>query len=209
MLDARAWSGPVARWAIDPGSAPAPRLSYWFTRGCAAARAGDGAAARDALVAYDAAAHDVRAAIDSEGPTPSPDDREFLSRAEVLRLELVGLIAAGRGDRAAALDTLRRATAVEDGMAYAFGPPYVNEPAHELLGEELLAAGQPARAQHEFELALTRTPGRTSVLLGLARAARATGDSAAATGALAKLAAIWHAADPDLPGLSEARAHRP
>jgi tetratricopeptide (TPR) repeat protein len=209
VLDARDWSGPVVRWDVEPGRAPAPRLSYWFTRGFAAARAGDLAAARDALTAYATAAHDARAVIDSDGPTPSPDDREFLLRAEVLRLELVGLIATARGERAAALDSLRRATAVEDGMAYAFGPPYVNEPSHELLAEELLAAGQPAAARREFETALARTPGRTSVLLGLARSARAEGDTAAAGAALRKLAAAWHAADADVPGLAEVRRPTP
>ncbi len=117
--------------------------------------------------------------MDSAAGGASPDDREYLARTEVLRLELAGLVAGLAGDGAAALDTLRRATAVEDGMAYAFGPPFVNEPSHELLGEELLAAGQPAAARAEFEAALARTPGRTSVLFGLARAASAAGDTAA------------------------------
>jgi tetratricopeptide (TPR) repeat protein len=206
LLDTRDWSGEVARWTVDPGREPAPRLSYWFTRGFAAARERNPGAARRALRGYVQAATEVKAEIDSAGGTPSPDDREFLARTEVLRLELVGLVAATAGDRAAALDTLRRATAVEDRMAYAFGPPFVNEPAHELLGEELLAAGQPAAARREFEAALARTPGRTSVLLGLARAERQAGDSAAAAQALSKLAAIWHAADADLPGLVEVRA---
>jgi tetratricopeptide (TPR) repeat protein len=209
VLDARDWSGSVVRWEVEPGTAPAPRLSYWFTRGFAAARAGDLAAAQDALTAYAAAAHDVRAVIDGDGPTPSPDDREFLLRTEVLRLELVGLIAAARGERAAGLDSLRHATVVEDSMAYAFGPPYVNEPAHELLGEQLLAAGQPQAARGAFETALRRTPGRTSVLLGLARAEREAGESARAARVFGRLAAIWHAADPDVPGLAEARAARP
>lgn len=208
LLDTRDWSGEVARWAVDPGPAPGPRLSYWFTRGFAAARRGDLGAARQALLEYERAAREVRAGIDSAGPSPSPDGREFLSRTEVLRLELVSLLVAGR-DRASALDTLRRATAVEDGMAYAFGPPFVNEPSHELLGEELLAAGQAAAARRELEAALARTPGRTSVLLGLARAARAAGDSAAAARTRDTLAAIWHGADADLPGLAEVRVRRP
>ena len=38
-------------------------------------------------------------------------------------------------------------------MAYAFGPPFVNKPARELLGEELLKAGNVAEARHAFELA--------------------------------------------------------
>jgi hypothetical protein len=209
VLDTHDWSGDVTRWSVDPGALPAPCLTYWFTRGFAAARAGDLQGARRARTAYEAAAREVRAAIDSGGSSPSPNDREFLSRVEVLRLELAGLIAAGEGSRSAALDTLRRATEVEDGMAYMFGPPFVNEPAHELLGGELLAADRPSEAEREFETALTRTPGRTSVLLGLAHAASAAGDAATAARALGKLAGIWHAADPGLPGLGEARARHP
>ena len=209
LLDTRAWAGEVARWNVDPGPAPAPRLSYWFTRGFAAARSGDLAGTRNALAAYEAAAREVRAGIDSAGAVPSPDDREFLSRTEVLRLELAGLVSGLAGDRAGSLDTLRRATAAEDGMAYAFGPPFVNEPSHELLGEELLGAGQSAAARGEFETALRRTPGRTSALLGLARAERQMGDPASAAQAYSKLAAIWRAADADLPGLAEARHPAP
>jgi len=209
LLDSRQFTGGVARWTVDPGPAPAPRLSYWFTRGFAAARRGAPDSARRSLLEYERAARELRAVIDGAGATPSPDDREFLSRVEVLRLELAGLVAGLAGDRAAALDTLRRATAVEDGMAYAFGPPFVNEPSHELLGEELLAAGGAAAARTEFEAALARTPGRTSVLLGLARAARAAGDTAAAARSYGNLAAIWHDADADLPGLAEARHPAP
>lgn len=209
VLDVGRWTGDVARWPVDPGPAPAPRLSFWFTRGFAAARQGDLDAARHALAAYEEAARDVGAVIDSAGGGPSPDDREFLSRTEVLRLELAGLVAGLAGDGAAALDTLRRAAVVEDGMAYAFGPPFVNEPAHELLGEELLAAGHPAVARREFEAALARTPGRTSVLLGIARAARAVGDAVATSRAEGQLAATWHGADADLPGLTEVRHPHP
>ena len=209
LLDSRQFTGEVARWTVDPGPAPAPRLSYWFTRGFAAARRGAPDSARRSLLEYERAARELRAVIDGAGATPSPDDREFLSRVEVLRLELAGLVAGLAGDRAAALDTLRRATAVEDGMAYAFGPPFVNEPSHELLGEELLAAGRAAAARTEFEAALARTPDRTSVLLGLARAARAAGDTAAAARSFGHLAAIWHDADADLPGLAEARHPAP
>jgi tetratricopeptide (TPR) repeat protein len=208
LLDTRDWSGDVARWSVEPGDAPALRLGYWFTRGFVAARQRDGGAAREALAALELALRDVRAGLAGHG-APTPDDRESLARAEGLRLELAGLVAGGAGDRAGALDTLRQAARVEDGMALAYGPPSVDEPSHELLGEELLAAGKADEARREFETALTRTPGRTSVLRGLAHAARTAGDSAAASRALGKLAAIWHAADSDLPGLTEARHATP
>ncbi len=115
---------------------------------------------------------------------------------------------AGEENRAAALDTLRRATATEQSMAYAFGPPFVNKPSYELLGEELLAEGKAEEARRAFEAALTRAPRRTSVLLGLARAVAAAGDSTAAARTYRELATIWHEADTDLPDLAEARRPR-
>ena len=208
LLDTGDWTGDVARWRVDPVGVPASELSYWFARGFGAARQANLAAARAALTAFGQARNEIASEIAKEAVEPSPYEREVLTRAEVLRLELVGLILAGTGNRVAALDTLRRAAAVEDGMAYAFGPPFVDEPSRELLGEELLAAGEGEEARQAFQAALKRTPGRTSVLLGLARAARALGDTAAARRAYGDLAAIWHGADADLPGLAEARRSR-
>ncbi len=51
-----------------------------------------------------------------------------------------------------------------------FGPPFVDLPSHELLGELLLATGRASKAYDAYTQALARTPGRVSVLEGLARA---------------------------------------
>jgi tetratricopeptide (TPR) repeat protein len=208
LLDTGDPTGDVARWGVDPVGLPASRLTYWFTRGFGAARQGNVAAIRTALATFEQAHQEIASQIPRDGVEPSPEEREFLIRAEVLRLELEGLIVAGAGERRAGLDTLRRAALLEDGMAYAFGPPFVDEPSRELLGEELLAAGEAEEARQAFQAALKRTPGRTSVLLGLARAARERGDTTAARRTYGDLAAIWHGADADLPGLAEARRSR-
>jgi cytochrome c-type biogenesis protein CcmH/NrfG len=76
---------------------------------------------------------------------------------------------------------------------------------HELLGESLLRAGRAQDAAAAYERALQLTPKRASALLGLARAKRAAGDSAGASAAYRQLLANWHAADPGIPGLDEAR----
>ena len=88
-------------------------------------------------------------------------------------------------------------------MAVAFGPPDVVKPTHELLGELLLAQGKAAEAQQEFVRALALAPRRTASLLGLARAATASGDAPVAEQARTDLRAIWHQADEGLPGLAE------
>jgi predicted Zn-dependent protease len=205
LLDTGDPMGEVARWGVDPVGLPASRLSYWFTRGFGAARQGNLAAARAALAGFEQARHEIASQIPGDGAEPSREEREFLVRARVRGVELEGLIVAGGGERRAGLDTLRHAALLEEGMAYAFGPPFVDKPSRELLGEELLAAGEADEARQAFHAALKRTPGRTSVLLGLARAALALGDTAAARRTYGDLAAIWHGADADLPGLAEAR----
>ena len=69
------------------------------------------------------------------------------------------------------------------------------KPTHELLGEVLLARGENAEAQKEFARSLEMAPGRSLSLLGLARAARAAGDSAVAANADAALKKNWAAGD--------------
>jgi len=69
--------------------------------------------------------------------------------------ELDGLLLLAAGDERG-LDRLRRATASEDSKAYAFGPPVVNKPSHELFGEELARLNRPAEAEAEFRAALQR-----------------------------------------------------
>jgi tetratricopeptide (TPR) repeat protein len=117
------------------------------------------------------------------------------------------LLRGGHKDEALAL--LRRAAAEEDALPFMFGPPEAVKPSHELLGETLLSMGRAAEARHEFELALARTPGRSLALLGLARASRAAGDSAAASAAYKQLVANWHRADAVTDAVREARNAAP
>jgi len=125
-------------------------------------------------------------------------------RSLVLDLELQGVIRleAGRGDEAVTL--LRQATMLEDGMAYAFGPPYVDKPSHELLGEALLRLGRAREAVAEFQAALRRTPRRPLALRGLARGFDAMGWPADARATRQTLGEVWHGADPGVPGIGEA-----
>jgi len=202
VLVTGAWSDSVARWPIDPGDKLGPRLTYWFTHGLAAASEGDLAAARAALEKVEEAARETAGWLASSGD-PAPDHPE-LERTRVLRAELEGVIAAGDGRTEEALSRLRQATLAEDSIVYAFGPPFVNEPAHELLGTALVTLKRFPEAQREFALALTRAPRRTTALLGLARAAAALGDTTQATGAYEELTRIWQRADPGQAQVAEA-----
>ncbi len=123
----------------------------------------------------------------------------------VMKKELEALLAASGGKSEQGLALAREAAAAEDAMTFEFGPPAVAKPAHELLGEMLLAAGKAAEARAEFQRALDHAPNRALSLLGLARAAAKAGDHAAAEDAYRRLAAVWRRADPDLPEVAEVR----
>lgn len=191
LIDSEDFGGEVASWTIDPGPRPATRFHLAFARGFAAARRGDLATAR-------AEAEKMKAAkteLDAQFAADKPTDRSPQQRTEVLTLELAGAIAAAEGKSSLAVERLVAATKIESEMPVDFGPPTVDKPAHELLGEVLLANGDPSGAKVAFETALARTPRRTTSLLGLSRAATRLKDEATAGRAREELRAIWQRAD--------------
>jgi tetratricopeptide (TPR) repeat protein len=130
----------------------------------------------------------------------------MLGNAEVMEKTLRALLLRGEGEADEAVALLRDAAAQEAALPMDFGPPATIKPPRELAGEMLLEMGKPADARAEFLLALARTPGRSAVLLGLARAETALGNRDEAARRYNQLAANWYRADPDWPALHEARA---
>ena len=94
----------------------------------------------------------------------------FHIRAEVMVQQADSLQLAAEGKRAEAIAMLQKAAAAETSMPFEFGPPVIEKPTYELLGDELLAAGRNAEAAAAYRSALERTPGRTASVEGLARA---------------------------------------
>ncbi|HTS88933.1 MAG TPA: hypothetical protein VMG41_10615 [Gemmatimonadales bacterium] len=170
IIDSRDWSGADAEWSPRLGQASWTRATWVFTRGLAAAQRGDSGATTSALADFDA----TRARLLSRmaGETPDPESVEARKRLDVLDLELEAEHQLVRTEPAtdSALALLRQATSVEDSMAFAFGPPDVEEPSHELRGDVLLRARRYADAASEYRAALRKAPGRVSAEQGLARA---------------------------------------
>ncbi len=143
-------------------------------------------AARKAIADLEA----VQAAL-----TPEEVEEHRVTEADrqiglVTALELEALIAWQEERREEAISLLRRATTIEDSLPPEFGPPAIVKPSHELLGELLLAMDRPQEARTAFETALLLAPRRAPALLGLATAARESGDAAAAGRAAAELASV-------------------
>ena len=132
---------------------------------------------------------------------------ELQSIGAVNKLEVEALNASMKKDHAAAIGLMTQATALEEQGSAPYGPPTLVKPSHELFGEILLRAGQPKEAVEKFQIALLRQPNRARSLLGLARAAAQSGDSATARTTYSKLLDQWKQADPDLAELREAREY--
>jgi tetratricopeptide (TPR) repeat protein len=114
------------------------------------------AAARQALAELEVVAREV-----TDIETKRDDsDPSYRVRPEILLLEARGLLAEQEGDLATAERLLRQAIGLEEKLPIAFGPPTIEKPTHELLGEFLLRRDRKDEAHAEFEKALASTPGR-------------------------------------------------
>jgi tetratricopeptide (TPR) repeat protein len=200
-----AWTSMWTRWVLDTerwhdagaidlepdeqvaGASVAQRpssLNVDFLIGFAAARTGR------ADVAATSAARVSKAWAEIESRPRQPGDEAMRRRAQILDMELRALVLLGDSNVAGAIALLNEASAIEEAMPFEFGPPFVDKPSHELLGEVLLEAGRAAEATAAFEAALRRAPLRANALEGLAAAAAAAGNAAKAKDATAALAAI-------------------
>ncbi|CAN5492876.1 hypothetical protein BH23BAC1_BH23BAC1_17040 [soil metagenome] len=93
-----------------------------------------------------------------------------LQQAEVMELELKALLARSNGDENLAEDLFKQATALENGISYAYGPPVIVKPSNELYGEWLLEFNRPAEALQQFELSLKAAPNRLLSVKGKEKA---------------------------------------
>jgi hypothetical protein len=128
-----------------------------------------------------------------------------------LLLQLRGLQSATSGRPGEAVLLLRQAADRAEsgpGLFLAEGPQRANAGTMRLvLGDLLLATGDAAGALEAYDRALVLSPGRSAALLGRARALAALRRRADAGAAYARLLENWSQADPDLPGVAEARAN--
>jgi tetratricopeptide (TPR) repeat protein len=156
LLDSGDWTGEIAGWSLPKGAGPGARLDFAFARVMGEIMQGRRDAARAALAELAAVSHEV-AEIKAKSGDPDPSYRV---RPEIFLLEARALQAEQEGDLAGAEKLLRQAAGLEVKLPIAFGPPTIDQPTHELLGEFLLRRGRKDEARAEFERALALTPGR-------------------------------------------------
>jgi tetratricopeptide (TPR) repeat protein len=123
----------------------------------------DGQAAEAALSAMKADREVLAANFAKEFPD---DDQTmpWIDRA-VAQGEAVSALANGRTDEG--LSLLRKAAEAEAALPPPFGPPALQKPSYEMLGDELLGLGRKAEAAEAYRRALAAAPGRRLSLAGL------------------------------------------
>jgi tetratricopeptide (TPR) repeat protein len=146
-----------------------------------------------------AAALQAITAATQGGPT------SYAAKPHVVReKELGAVVRWAKGQKEEALQFAKEAAEAEKTMAAPSGPPEPIKPAFELYGELLMEAGRAKEAALAFEQALLRTPKRTPSVLGLARAAAASGDQITARARYQEVASMPGAA-PTSPAVQEAQ----
>lgn len=188
----------TGRWnAGDPFVVPkGPYAGLRFTQtygeALVASVAGDLSAFHAAAARLRALQKDFLAEIEQKKET-DPSNRQ---RAEIVvrQIEALELIRDGKKDEGIA--RLKKEAEAEGTMALEFGPPAVEKPTYELLGDELLAVGRNAEAEQAYQTALARAPGRTRSLQGLLRAEQALGKTEAAERTQSVLQRYVHKEEP-------------
>jgi len=135
------------------------------------------------------------------------NDTYWANQVEVQRLAAAGIFAHVRGDDKKAVALVRAAADLDATMDKHPATPSSVLPARELLADLLLELNQPAAALVEYRAMLSTDPNRFRSLLGEARAAKQTGDSATAHDAYRKLVALSKPVGPARPELAEARSY--
>src|SRR6516164_7523636 len=134
-------------------------------------------------------------------------DTYWANQIEVQRLGAAGILAHVQGDDTKAVELVRAAADLEATMDKHPATPSSVLPARELLADLLLELNQPDAALAEYKEVLRTDPNRFRSILGEARAAKQSGDMAAAHDAYQKLVALSKPAGPERPELAEAKAY--
>lgn len=180
--------------ALEPpaGGAVGLTAGYLYGRGVALAARGRAAEAQRTLEQLHALAAGLPAAAMGGFNTL----RDLCAVAEPV---VAARIAASAGDNARAIELLQQAVAAEDQLAY-------NEPAdwffpgRQLLGAQLLIAGEPKAAEKVYREDLRRNPRNGWSLYGLSLALARTGRSAEAARVRHQQQLAWTHADVAVPG---------
>ncbi len=165
--------------ALDTPDTVAGSNAHWvYVVGLSAAHRGDMETAASAIDRLES----MREQAAADG-----NDYDALQMG-ILQQEAIAVSHLRSGETERAIDVARETAELEMRETSApSGPPLPLKPAIELYGDVLLAADRPEEASAAYQRSLQWIPQRTPSMLGLAKAARATGDEETADEMLSKV----------------------
>jgi tetratricopeptide (TPR) repeat protein len=194
LLETQDWKGEVANWRLSAGATSFAQLIFTYTDALGAFRRGDIDTARKRLAKLQELAPEL--IFDLDAANYAPDN--WLRRVpDIMTDQIQALLSSHENSLDQAIAAFQKAADAEAALPYAFGPPLIAKPSHELLGEFLLERGRVADARKAFETSLVRAPERVQALLGLQLAQSLLKDPAAAQ-TEAKLQQIYRHSDHSL-----------
>jgi tetratricopeptide (TPR) repeat protein len=108
-------------------------------------------------------------------PEQVPFNLLYLDRLDVIEQQLQASLAKANGEGNMALEYAREASRLEGEMPFSFGPPFVDYPSAQLLGELAFDLGDYEGAVAAFSKQLKRSRIKAQAVEGLARAEKALG----------------------------------
>jgi hypothetical protein len=173
LIDTQLWNDDVVHWTLPAGEHAFAQFTFDYANALAAIQRGDNASARDGVARVESDRQRCEAWLDQR-KLREPQDRK---RLLVLtgQLQALLLLKSGKGDDA--VRDLQHLAANEQEMPLEFGPPFVNKPTNELLGEMLLELNRPSEAQAALQESLAGAPGRRLSSSELARAEKQIADT--------------------------------
>lgn len=185
--------------ALMPSPTPYPQAEAitWFGRALGAARSGNPASARRSV---DELAR-LRAKL------IAANDEYWAKHIDIYTQAAEGWIALAERRPRKAFASMRAAADLEDRTEKNVAMENRLSPMHELLGEMLLEAGNPAAALKEFNASLQAVPNRFRSLAGIARAATLLRNDADARTYHQRLLDLTQDADSERAAIRDAKAY--
>jgi hypothetical protein len=173
LINTQLWDDSAVRWTMPLGEYPTAQLTFDYGSAIAALERRDSATSRAATVRVEMDRQQLDAWLDQR-KMDAPEERE---RALIITQQVNALLLSGEGKTASVVE-LQRTAAEEHRLPMEFGPPFINKPTDELLGEMFLQLNRQDDARSAFQTSLSRAPGRRISEAGISQA-----DAAAAAAA--------------------------
>jgi tetratricopeptide (TPR) repeat protein len=171
MLETEGNDPAVGQWQFNTSDAFDPNLNVLYVNAMLAENSGD---IQKHIAKFLKLKAELREDVMAQ-PEQLPFNLLYLDRLDVIEQQLKASLARANGKGYTALEYAREANRLESEMPFSFGPPFVDYPSAQLLGELALHLGEHEEAVAAFDEQLKRSRKKAQAVEGLARAEKPVG----------------------------------